>query len=259
MNSKLEYIKENLPLVNEMIENKRPKFEIARVLGIKYNTLDRNLKLLGIEYKGNPNRKGIPHLEGRVLLEEYFNGSRNVTAPKLRNKLIEEGIKEEKCECCGLSEWMGKKIPLELHHKNMNHYDNSLENLQILCSNCHALAHEYSNAKSKKEPSVNYNLFENYINENKEITTNNKNKTHKKEKPKRFCECCGKEITGKYRNEQKFCSYECAHIAARKIPILNELVEKLNEFKFNKSRTGRFFGVSDGAIRKWIKKYDLNK
>lgn len=147
MNSKLEYIKENLDVINEMIKDNRPKFEIARALGVKYDTLNKNLKLLGIEYAGNPNRKGIPHLEGRVLMEEYFNGNRNVTASKLRSKLIEEGIKEERCECCGLSEWMGKKIPLELHHINGNHYDNRLENLQILCSNCHMQAHNYCNVK----------------------------------------------------------------------------------------------------------------
>ena len=57
MNSKLEYIKENLAIINEMIEKKLPKFEIARVLGVKYDTLNKNLKLLGIEYAGNPNRR----------------------------------------------------------------------------------------------------------------------------------------------------------------------------------------------------------
>lgn len=154
MNSKLEYIKENLDIVNEMISNNRPKFEIARVLGVKYDTLNKNLKLLGIEYAGNPNRKGIPHLEGRTLLDEYLNGNRNVTASKLRNKLIEEGLKEYRCEKCGRTEWEGRPIPLELHHKNMNHNDNRLENLQILCSNCHSLAHDYCNTKNKKENNI---------------------------------------------------------------------------------------------------------
>lgn len=60
---------------------------------------------------------------------------------------LEDGLKEERCECCGLSEWMGKPIPLELHHKDFNHYNNSLENLQILCANCHMQAHNYCNSK----------------------------------------------------------------------------------------------------------------
>ena len=56
-----------------------------------------------------------------------------------------------KCECCGLSEWMGKPIPLELHHKDFNHYNNSLDNLQILCANCHMQAHDYCNYKKNKK------------------------------------------------------------------------------------------------------------
>ena len=46
-----------------------------------------------------------------------------------RKRLIEDGIKEAKCERCGNSEWMGMPIPLELHHIDFNHYNNSLDNL----------------------------------------------------------------------------------------------------------------------------------
>lgn len=42
-----------------------------------------------------------------------------------------------------LSEWMGKPIPLELHHKDGNHYNNDLSNLEILCPNCHAQTDNY--------------------------------------------------------------------------------------------------------------------
>jgi hypothetical protein len=66
-------------------------------------------------------------------------------------RLIEEGIKEARCECCGLSTWNGKPIPLELHHKDLNHYNNDLDNLQILCSNCHMQAHGYNNLSAPRE------------------------------------------------------------------------------------------------------------
>lgn len=160
MNNKKDYIKENLEIIHKMIEKKRPKFEIARVLGVKYSTLNKYLKEFGIDYQGNPNRKGIPHTEAKANIIEYLNGERNISASKLRNKLIEAGLKEERCECCGLTEWMGRKIPLELHHKNMNHNDNNLENLQILCSNCHALAHDYCNTKGKSKTTVDFNLLD---------------------------------------------------------------------------------------------------
>lgn len=54
-------------------------------------------------------------------------------------KLIKDGIKEDKCELCGITYWQGKHLPLELHHKDRNHFNNNLDNLQILCPNCHSI------------------------------------------------------------------------------------------------------------------------
>lgn len=47
-------------------------------------------------------------------------------------------IRPYQCECCGNTEQMSKKIPLEVHHINGDHLDNELDNLQLLCPNCHA-------------------------------------------------------------------------------------------------------------------------
>ena len=82
---------------------------------------------MNIEYSGNSSRKGMKHYEQRKPIEDYLNG--NVSNSLKRKRLIEEGLKEEKCECCGLSEWMDRPIPLELHHKDFNHYNNNLDNL----------------------------------------------------------------------------------------------------------------------------------
>jgi hypothetical protein len=82
---------------------------------------------MGIEYSGNMNRRGMPHTEQRKPIEEYLQST--TSNSNKRKRLIDEGLKEAKCECCGLSEWMGKPIPLELHHKDFNHYNNSLDNL----------------------------------------------------------------------------------------------------------------------------------
>lgn len=82
----------------------------------------------------------------------------NTTNPKssiIREKLIEDGIKESKCEICGVEGiWMGKRLPLELHHKDGNHFNNTLENLQILCPNCHAIQEGNCGANKGK-----YNLI----------------------------------------------------------------------------------------------------
>ena len=74
---------------------------------------------------------------------EIINDSKVISSHSLKERLIEDGIKERKCENCGLSEWMSKCIPLELHHKDGNHANNNLDNLQILCPNCHAQTDTY--------------------------------------------------------------------------------------------------------------------
>ena len=138
-------IESNITLIKEYESNNRPLVEVARKLGVKYDTLKKYLNILGISYKCNPNRKGLKRPNEIKPIEELLQG--NGSNVRKRKVLIERGIKENKCECCGLSEWIGKPIPLELHHKDFNHYNNSLDNLQVLCANCHMQAHNYCNSK----------------------------------------------------------------------------------------------------------------
>ena len=62
---------------------------------------------------------------------------------RLRKRLIQHGLKDAKCEHCQLTEWLGERIPLELHHTNGINNDHRLANLQLLCPNCHALTENY--------------------------------------------------------------------------------------------------------------------
>ncbi len=72
---------------------------------------------------------------------------------KLKNRLLESGLKEHRCEKCKRTEWEGLPIPLELHHINGDNTDNRIENLQILCPNCHAQTEHYR-GKNKKDARV---------------------------------------------------------------------------------------------------------
>lgn len=65
--------------------------------------------------------------------------------------LVSENKKEYKCEKCGISEWMGDKITLQLHHANGVHADNRLENLMILCPNCHSQTDSYCGKSSGRK------------------------------------------------------------------------------------------------------------
>ena len=73
---------------------------------------------------------------------------------KLKKRLLEDGIKQHVCEHCGLTHWQGMVIPLELHHINGDNRDNRLENLQILCPNCHALTDSYRGKNKRVQRSL---------------------------------------------------------------------------------------------------------
>ena len=56
----------------------------------------------------------------------------------VKTRLLLAGLKEARCEECGLTEWRSRPISLELHHVNADGHDNRLENLRLLCPNCHS-------------------------------------------------------------------------------------------------------------------------
>lgn len=131
------------------IEKNLSKAEICRRIGCRQSTLNSYLTKLEIEYSGNMSGKGTDKNKSlKKPASYYLSNNMNITSHKLRLKLIEEGIKEHKCEICLLDTWLGDPIPIELHHIDGNRFNNNFENLQILCPNCHSRTGNYSGKSS---------------------------------------------------------------------------------------------------------------
>lgn len=60
-----------------------------------------------------------------------------------KRRLIEAGIKEDRCEICGITHWLDKKLSMQVHHLNGDSTDHRIENHQLLCPNCHSQTDTY--------------------------------------------------------------------------------------------------------------------
>jgi hypothetical protein len=140
-------IENNKDQILSWVEENRPKIWICRHLDCRPRTLDGYLSKWGISYKGNKGEKGFKKSPNKKSSIDWINSPTFCTSSKLRKRLIEEGIKKEICEECENTHWRGNPIPLDLHHLDGDRFNNSLENLQILCKNCHALTETYSKKK----------------------------------------------------------------------------------------------------------------
>ena len=135
----------------QWIEEEQPKSYMCQQLGCKQDTLNSYLKKMGIEYAGQQNKKGQQKGPNAYIpAMHYIENHLPIQSHKLKEKLIRDGIKQNCCELCGASEWLGCQLPLELHHKNGNHFDNELDNLQILCPNCHSVQEGNSGSNKGK-------------------------------------------------------------------------------------------------------------
>ena len=72
----------------------------------------------------------------------------------VKQRLLEAGLKNPCCERCGLTEWGGEPITLELHHVNGDPLDNRLEHLALLCPNCHSQTENFGRRNVRRNGSA---------------------------------------------------------------------------------------------------------
>lgn len=174
-------------------------------------------------------------------VEEYFTKNSTIGSGKIKNIIFKHNIKPHKCEECKKTEWEYKgniiPIPLELHHINGDNTDNTLNNLQLLCANCHSLTDNFCKRKDKK-----------YGNE-KFLVSSNKTVYEKQ------CNC-GKMFKTTNKNQQ-FCSNKCAKEESKKIKVdINTLLKDFKELG-SFVAVSKKYNVSDKAISKTFQKNGL--
>jgi len=286
----------------ELIEIVKKSFSYASVcksvgispVGGNFNTIKKYIKLYNINiehFTGQGWNTGDKYIffGKRIPLDEILEGHYpTYKSGSLKTRLIKSGLKEHKCETCGITEWYNKKISLHLHHIDGDNTNHKLYNLKILCPNCHSQTDNFGN---KNRTKINYSKIEllNAIYESKNYTEVKKNlklskngnnnnviknilfeynfKLIEKEKIKnailneieydknkqiksikKFCEC-GKEI----KKTSKQCE-KCYRINERKVkdrPSKKELTLMIKESSLE--AVGRKYNVTGNTVKKWLK------
>jgi hypothetical protein len=188
----------------------------------------------GASVRRQPPRTARPLSEVLVPHSPYSRG-------RLKQRLFAEGLKERRCEMCGQGEnWHGRLMSLVLDHINGVPDDNRLENLRIVCPNCAATLETHCGRKNRREPEV------------------------------RHCRRCGKEFEAKYASH-RYCSHSCGSRWDRRNvrgrskqehrrvtrPPYEQLLAEIEATSY--CAVGRKYGVSDNAVRKWVRFYERER
>ncbi len=130
------------------------KFATEHDSSITSKEVKSQIKKLDID-TSHWNRKKFHKIKSGISLRELcIENSWYSAKTRLKERLIEEGILENKCEECGIENfWNGKPLVLQLDHINGNNRDHRIENLRILCSNCHSQTSNFAGKNKRKHHS----------------------------------------------------------------------------------------------------------
>jgi len=117
--------------------------EAAAILNISVVTLWRRAKSLDLKWSDK--KRNAPN---KINLQDILNGKHpEFQTFKLKNKLLAENVKENKCEICGITDWNGIILNMQLDHIDGNPHNHLLSNLRMICPNCHSQTSTYCGKK----------------------------------------------------------------------------------------------------------------
>lgn len=239
------YSKEEL---ESIVKNSFSLAECLRKLNIipvggNYKTLNKNIKKFNLStdhFTGKLWSKGKkigPYKNALKLEDILIENSTFTSSFSLKQKIIKAGLKSYICENCNGVEWMGKPIPLELEHCNGNNLDHRIENLKLLCPNCHAQTEFYRGRNKKKY-------------RNKLLKESVKTEKSKTSKIKFFCSC------GKEKSKRSITCIDCnKKQRISNIPNKEQLEKDFLELG-SFLKVGKKYNVTDNTVRKWVKRYE---
>lgn len=235
--SNTKYTKE---LLEPIIQKSQSVRQVLIILNLKptggnYNHINKLIKKFNIDrshFLGQGHNKG-KQPPNKNPISHYLNDTNFIKTSDLRIRLIKEGYFKHECQLCNSSTWLNNQIPLELHHIDCNPQNNNLSNLQILCPNCHKYIHDQLN--DEKNPRI--------------------KKYRCKNKKQYFCKCGS--IKSRKANQCKVCAAIDFNKNRKTRPPKEQLELELKFYKNNKSAIARKYNVSQTAVRKWCKIYNL--
>lgn len=269
------------------IETSNSMSEASQKMNLSFSTFKKWAKKYNL-YSPNRGRRGFTKERGResknkIPLSEILVENSTYSRGRLKNRLISERKLENKCAICGLTEWNNKLIVLHLDHINGINNDNRLENLRLLCPNCHSQTLTYCRNKNKKNKlkknEISIEIIIKTIQESSNIaqvlkrlklslgernyskiqkimeTHNIQLRNFKNLKEVYTCGDCGIQL--KQPNKSMLCR-TCYEKSRRRVerPSYEQLIEEVKQLGY--SGVGRKYGVSDNTIRNWIKQFQKN-
>ncbi|WP_329019501.1 HNH endonuclease signature motif containing protein [Streptomyces sp. NBC_00690] len=127
-------------------------YEVLRWLGIEavgghHTNISRRIKAYGIDTSHfrppPPSGRARRRAPGSLLVEQPPQGARRIRGERLKRALAATGV-PNRCVLCGTGPlWRGRPLPLEVDHIDGDWRNNRIENLRILCPNCHSATDNY--------------------------------------------------------------------------------------------------------------------